>query len=185
MTKLNRFFSISLIISALLLLISNANALQAGNYIFDQKDSKVEFKIKNLGFMNVSGKFNIFKGNLKLSDNFLNSKIEGIVETSSIDTDSESRDKHLKSEDFFEVAKYPNMKFVGKNLTGEQMNFKVTGDLTIKGITKSVTFSGIKSDDQDKFQISCIINRKEFNIIYGSFISDEVQIILNLQPIKN
>ncbi|WP_186647171.1 YceI family protein [Fluviispira vulneris] len=185
MTKISCFITMSLIISPLLLLNGIANSLQAGNYIIDQKNSKVEFNVKNFGFMNVVGKFNMFKGNVKLTENFLNTKIEGIVETSSIDTDSQSRDKHLKSDDFFDVEKYPNMKFVGKSITGDQNNFKVTGDLTIKGITKTVTFSGIKKDNKDNFQISCVINRKEFNIKYGSFISDEVQIILNLNPDKS
>ncbi len=115
---------------------------QAGTYELDPTHSKVGFEIPHLVISTVEGKFNKSQGTITLDEKFEKSKVSAEVEIASIDTGEPKRDDHLKSPDFFEVAKYPKMTFKSASITGTPESFKMTGSLTLKSETKPVVFEG-------------------------------------------
>jgi polyisoprenoid-binding protein YceI len=122
------------------------------------------------------------------------------VQIASIDTDNENRDKHLRSPDFFDAAKFPTMTFkTSKVVKGEGNKFQLVGDLTIKDVTKQVTFDcefhGTVVDPQGGtragFSAEATINRQDFNIKWsnvletgGLVVSDDVTIDLEIEAVK-
>jgi len=125
-----------------LLLVAAATSLQAAieTYQIDPAHSSVGFSVRHV-FTSVPGQFTQFSGTLTIDrDNLENSKAEATIESASVDTRNAKRDTHLKSGDFLVVDKFPSIKFVSKSWkkTGDD-TFDITGDLTIRGITREVT----------------------------------------------
>lgn len=167
-----------------------ANPIPIEKYSFDQRRSKMEFHVNNFGIFKVSGKFKEFSGTIILDPKFEQSQVEAKAEISSIDTDNSSRDKHLQSGDFFDQEKFSKMTFKGKKIEGNIESFKLIGDLTIKGIKKEIIFSVTnKKNGKDKdvfnFIAQTIINRNDFELKYGSTISDIVTIELEIHPVNS
>ncbi len=121
------------------------------------------------------------------------------AEINSVDTNNAQRDGHLKSDDFFNADKFPTLSFKGKKYEGKGESAKLTGDLTIRDVTKSITldveFGGIATDPwgQTKagFTVSGKISRKEFNLLWNAVteagsvvVSDDVKIHAEIQLIK-
>lgn len=172
-----------------------ATVSEVGKYNIDPAHSKVGFEIPHLVISSVEGRFTKFEGEIDLGEKFTDSKVTAKIDTASIDTSNEDRNKHLKSADFFDVAKYPNITFKSKKITGTKESFKVVGDLTIKDKTKEVTldgkFLGLVKDGygQEKaaFNATTKINRQEFNLKWGKMVEagpvvgDEVTISLKVQ----
>lgn len=185
------------LVSSLLAAISWANGpkYEAGTYKVDPAHSKVGFEVTHLKISTVEGKFKDFEGQIDLAEKFEKSKVTASVKIDSIDTGVEKRDGHLKSPDFFESAKFATMTFKSTAVSGSPESFKLTGDLTIKGKTKPVTFDakflGSAADGYGNqklgFSAKAKISRKDFgltwnNMVEGvSVVSDDVEIILNLQ----
>lgn len=127
------------------------------------------------------------------------SKVDVTVQIASIDTAEKKRDDHLKSADFFDAKKFPTMTFKSKKFTGNLEDFKVTGDLTIKGVTKEVTlngkYTGSVKDSWGQIRAAVKatgkINRKDFNINYndmveaGPAVGDEVTINIISEGIQD
>lgn len=171
---------------------------QAGKYNLDIMHSKVGFEIPHLVISTVEGRFTKFEGEIELAEKFTDSKVSAKIDTASIDTSVADRDAHLKSADFFDVAKYPSITFKSKKVTGSKDNFKVVGDLTIKDKTKEVTldgkFLGLVKDaygnDKAAFSASTKVNRQDFNLKWGKMVEagpvvgDEVTITLKIQGAK-
>lgn len=171
---------------------------QAGKYALDESHSKVGFEIPHLVISSVEGRFTKFEGEIELAEKFTDSKVNTSIDVSTIDTSNADRDKHLKSADFFDIAKYPKMTFKSKKITGTNDNFKVVGDLTIKDVTKEVTltgkFLGVAKDaygnDKAAFNASTKISRQEFGLKWskmvevGPVVGDEVTITLKVQGAK-
>lgn len=167
----------------------------AGKYDIDGMHSKVGFEIPHLVISSVEGKFNTFSGTLDLQDKFEKSKTEVSVDVASIDTGVKDRDEHLKSADFFDAAKYPKMTFKSTKVEGKPESFKVTGDLTIHGVTKKVTLEGkflgkVKDaygQQKVAFNASGKINRKDFGLNWGKMVEagpvvgDEVTLSFKIQ----
>lgn len=167
----------------------------AGTYQLDPAHSKVGFEIPHLVISSVEGRFTTFTGSVDLADDFAKSKAKVDVDLSSIDTGVGKRDDHLKSPDFFDVAKYPKMTFESTEVVGKPEAFKLKGNLTIRGITKPVTFDakylGTVGDgygnQKAAFSASTKINRKDFGLTWnnvveaGPVVGDEVTIDLRLQ----
>lgn len=177
----------------ILLTVSSHGAglkLKPGKYIIDPAHTRVSFLIDHFVVSQVQGRFNDVKGNYVLSDKMSDCKIDVTIPVSSLDTAVLKRDEHLKSADFFEVSKYPNMTFKSKKCTGNLDDFKVAGDLTIKDVTKEVTLAGkytgsVKdswNNIRSAVRATGKINRKNFNINYndmveiGPAVGDEVTI---------
>lgn len=188
------------LIAALALTLPGLSTAQAeSKYEIDPAHSKVGFEVPHLVISSVEGKFTDFKGTVELNEkDFARSKVTAEVNVSSIDTGVKKRDDHLRSKDFFEVAKHPKMKFVSKKVVGKKSNFKMTGDLTIKGKTKPVTFEGkylgtVKDgygNLKAAFNASAKIKRKDFGLTWdnmveaGPVVGDEVTISLKVQAAK-
>jgi len=164
--------------------------LVPGVYDIDPAHTRVSFLIDHFVISQVEGRFNDVKGTYSLSEKLTDCKIDVTIPTASLDTGVAKRDEHLKSADFLEVSKFPQMTFKSKKCSGSLDNFKVTGDLTIKGVKKEVvldakylgtvvdTWKNTRSAVSAKGKIS----RKEFNILYddaieaGPAVGDEVTI---------
>ena len=124
-------------------LFSTANA-NAADYVIDTDGAHafVTFKIKHLGYSWLHGRFNTFSGDFSYDDKAPNaSKINVTIDTKSIDSNHAERDKHLKGSDFLDVKKYPTATFKSTDFksTGEGTG-EITGDFTLHGVTKSITF---------------------------------------------
>lgn len=170
-------------------------------YKIDAAHSEITFKVKHLMITNVSGSFTKFDASMESdSADFSDAKISFEADTNSITTNNEQRDGHLKSDDFFAAEKFPKLSFQSTHLQkkGED-TYVVTGDLTIRDITKSielgVEFGGTMTDPYGQvksgFDINGKINRKDFGLTWGAVteaggvvVSDEVKLHLSVQMIK-
>jgi len=189
-------------VSVFLLLIAFAAAsVPADTWTFDKAHSSIGFSVRHLVVSKTKGYFTDYNGHVKFDGkNPAEGSVEVIIQMASIDTDNADRDKHLKSADFFDVEKYPVMKFQSKKvIPGEDDTFKLIGDLTIKDVTREVTldgeFNGMINDARGNtragFSAETTINRQDFNVAWdnklqdGSLVvSNDVNIVLELELIK-
>ena len=181
------------------LLIFTAQSAWASTYKIDLDHTTVSFKIRHL-FSNVIGHFKQFEGNIEYDpvtpDQWAAS---ATIQTASIDTNVEARDKHLRSADFFDVEKYPTITFKSTGATdGKENNAKLNGLLTIHGVEKPVILDleihGVGKDPWGNtragFTATTKINRKDFGLKWnkalesGQFlVGDEVEITLEVEGI--
>ena len=129
----------ALIVAAALVLTIVGPGL-ADSYTIDPAHTEVAFKVKHLGISTVTGKFETFSGSFDFDpEKMENSTVSATIDVSSVNTSVEARDNHLRSPDFFEVEKFPEMTFKStkiQHVHGEK--FQIVGDLTIRDVTKSV-----------------------------------------------
>lgn len=165
----------------------------------DPAHSSLNFSIKHLGISFVNGKMDKYDGTLELKgEDITTAKFNFTIDVNSINTSVEARDKHLKSADFFDAAKYGTIKFVSKSIKKVDKNhYKLTGDLTIKDVTKPVTFDlvygGKAADDgfgnqKLGFQAKTTIDRTAFNIKYdptGGAVAKDVELMVNLEFVQS
>jgi polyisoprenoid-binding protein YceI len=159
-------------------LVAHAKDLPVGTYQIDSAHSKVGFEVAHLVISTVEGKFKEYGGTIELGKSLASSKVSAIVKIDSIDTGVKDRDDHLKSPDFFDAKKYPEMKFVSRSIKGTPESFQMTGDLTIRGVTKRVTFDGkylgavVDGYNNQKvaFEATTKINRKDFGLNWSSIV---------------
>lgn len=164
-------------------------------FTIDPDHSEVGFKVKHLMISTVRGNFNEFSGTMEGELDDLN--VTFILMTSSINTNNDGRDEHLKSQDFFDSKMYPTIQFNATNVNVN--NKKIIGDLTIKGITKEVTldleYNGSNVDpwgnEKHGFDVSGKINRNDFGLVWNSvlegggvLVGENVDLIINLQLLK-
>ena len=167
----------------------------------DPQHSSAQFGVTHLMISTVRGEFHGVKGTVVLDDqDITRSTVNVTIDATSVDTREPDRDKHLKSPDFFDVAKYPSITF--KSTKVEQVSpgeLKVTGDLTIRGVTKQVVLNvdGPKAPIKDPWglQRSAVsattkINRQDFGVSWnktldsgGVVVSDEVRITLDVEMV--
>jgi len=162
----------------------------------DKAHSTANFKIRHFT-ANVIGAFNDFDGAIDIDRaNPAKSSVEFTLQATSIDTNNEGRDKHLRSPDFFDVEKFPTITFKSTAIAAKGKDaFDVTGDLTMHGVTKRVTlpvtFGGfLKTQRGEKagFEIETTLNRKDYGIVWnraldegGFMLSDDVKVTINLE----
>lgn len=171
----------------------------AGTWKSDAVHSKFSFSVTHLGIASFIGNFKDYK--ITITNNaadFSDAVVELIAETKSINTDNEMRDKHLQSADFFDAEKYPQITFKSTAFkkTGDK-TYKVTGDLSLHGVTKKVeldaTLVGTTVHPQSKkdmvgFKVTGTIKRSDFGIATGmpaAMLSDEVNLDGNFEFIKD
>jgi polyisoprenoid-binding protein YceI len=156
----------------------------------DDPHSQLGFTVTHLGISDISGTFNDFDVTIQSSKpDFSDASFQLKAKTASIDTRVEARNNHLKSADFFDVAKYPELNFATTSLKKKGKNkYALTGNLTLHGITKpvtmTVTFRGTTQNPMSKattagFQLEGVIKRSDFNLGAGfpaPMISNEVRI---------
>jgi polyisoprenoid-binding protein YceI len=167
-----------LIAVALFVTFLSINAQTKWN--IDKAHSKVLFSVTHLVISEVTGEFKDFTGSIESSKNdFTDAKIDFTVLVNSVNTDNDQRDKHLKSDDFFNAEKYSQITFKGKSLKKVKgNNYKLTGDFTIRDVTKQVTldvvYNGSVKDPWGNtkagFKIVGQINRFDYNLKWNSLI---------------
>ncbi|RMF36470.1 MAG: polyisoprenoid-binding protein [Chlorobiota bacterium] len=167
----------------------------------DQSHSNVLFTVDHMVISEVTGYFKVFDGTITVSKpDWSDAKIEFTVDVASINTDNERRDNHLRSEDFFDAAKYPKATFTATGMRKVGQNtYKLTGDLTIRGTTKkvtwNVTFKGQTKDpwgnQRAGFIAETTINRFDFGLKWnnltetgGLIVGKDVRLRVNLELIK-
>lgn len=170
--------------------------MQTTKWVLDPAHSEVQFKIKHLMISTVTGSLKKIDVNVETSDNdFTNSKIKFEADVNSIDTNNGQRDEHLRSPDFFDSANHSKILFESEKMEKtDEENFKLHGNLTIKGISKPVVldveFGGIVEKDRlgntkAGFSITGKINRHDFGVgAINPGLSDEIKLQSNLQLIK-
>jgi polyisoprenoid-binding protein YceI len=171
--------------------------LVAGTWTIDPSHSEVGFVVRHLMVSKVRGLFEKFTGTLTVGTDVLTSSVEAVVDMTSITTRDENRDNHLRTADFFETEKHPEMTFSSTSITPKGDNFVLTGDLTIKGITKptafDLEFNGVSSSPMGTragFTANTEISRSEFGVDInmpldggGAVIGDKVKIQLEVEAI--
>lgn len=185
------------IVAATALLLSFKTADNA-TWSLDKAHAKLGFTITHLMVSDVEGWFKTFDAKVTSSkDDFSDAIAEMTADVNSINTDNEQRDKHLKSPDFFDAVKYPAITFISKTFKKvDDKNYKVTGDLTMHGITKTVELDAVcrvGANPMSKktiagFKITGTIKRSEFGIgalMTSAMLGDEVSIVANAEFIKN
>ncbi|MFC5195371.1 YceI family protein [Bizionia hallyeonensis] len=166
------------------------------NWSIDTAHSEIAFKVKHMMISTVTGHFEDFQATAKTNgDDFNNAILEFSAKTASINTKNKDRDTHLKSDDFFNSEKFPEMTFVSKSFNGDTL----VGDLTIRDVTKEITLdaelNGIAVDPYGQtkagFDMTGNINRKDFNLTWSAVteagsivVSDKVKLVLDVQFIK-
>jgi polyisoprenoid-binding protein YceI len=163
----------------------------------DESHSVVEFSVKHLMISTVKGNFNSFSAEIEADpSNLTDAAIEFTIDANSIDTRKEDRDNHLRSADFFDVEKYPQIKFKATNIVKESAdNYDVQGDFEMHGVSKPVTFAVVfegQAGDVAGFSANTEINRADFGLTWNStletggvLVSEKVKINLDLQLHKS
>lgn len=172
------------------------------NWVIDPTHSEVQFKIKHLMITNVTGSFDTFQASVKTEEeDFMKATISFTADINSISTGNEQRDTHLKSADFFDGEKYPQLKFTATKyeVVDNDGSFSMYGDLSIRDVTKNiklaVEFGGVVKDPWGNtkagFTINGKLNRKDFGLTWnaatetgGVLVSDEVRLIAEIQLVE-
>ena len=165
-------------------------------YHIDPSHSSVEFSVRHI-FSQVSGKFKTFSGVIRYDPKSLeNASVEATIKVASIDTDNEKRDNHLKSPDFFDAKKYPEITFKSESVKNQEGGLLLKGDLTMHGVTKSVLVLvevlGVGTHPMSKipvagFSAGSTLKRSDFGVNSwtdpANIVGDEVKITLNLEAL--
>lgn len=185
-------------LAAIVIALSSASVLAEvalnGSYKIDPAHSAVQFSVGHLGIGNMVGRFNTVAGNFNI-DSKGSSKVDVTIEVTSVDTNHEKRDAHLRSPDFFNVKQYPTMKFVSDkvsyNTQGEPVS--VSGNFTMHGKTQNVTLTikpvGAGKDPWGNYRagytVTTVIKRSAFDMNFmADGIGDDISITMNIEAIK-
>lgn len=167
-------------------------------YLVDKSHSNVGFQVKHMMVSKVKGNFDEYEATVEAADltDLTTANIEFAFDVASINTKNDDRDNHLKSGDFFDVEKFPKITFKSTNITGSGSDYKVTGDLTIKDVTKSVTFDVSYNGKGTNpwgaevygFEAETAIDREEFGLTWnaaletgGVLVGKEIKILVELE----
>ena len=170
----------------------------SGTYNFDKAHAFIGFKVRHMGLVEVPGFFRDFTGTVNFdAKEIAKSTVEFTAKATSVDTGVAARDNHLRTADFFDVAKFPDITFKSTKIEKKGKNWMLTGDFTMKGVTKSITFpfqiaGWLPPDERSggKMGIAAetTINRRDYGVNWGNnlpsgipAVSDEVKIILQIE----
>lgn len=182
---------------AMLLFVSGSTFAQT-TWSIDKAHSKIAFSVPHMAISEVEGNFKEFDASVvSTAADFNGAQVTFTAKTSSIDTDNERRDNHLKSPDFFDAEKHPELSFKG-NLVKQGGKYKLKGDLTLHGVTKpvefDVTYGGTMNTGRGEkagFKIIGKINRQDFGLTWANktptgelVVGDEVDIIGKIEVDK-
>ena len=180
--------------------VDGAQLPAAGTYVLDPAHTRIGFVARHLMVTKVRGQFAEFTGSITVGEDLASSTAEATLQTASIETGVADRDTHLRSGDFLEIEKHPTISFANaKVLSAKGTDFKVTGDLTIKGVTKPVTLDveldGIAKDPwgNEKLAVSARteIDREDFGMTWnvaletgGVLVSKKIVIEIEAQAAR-
>ena len=176
------------------------NLIPTGTWNIDASHSSIEFRVKHLGIATVKGQFRDFSGALVVGDTPEATTVTGTIDPASIDTRESDRDAHLRSPDFFDAGNHPQVTFTSTAFRPvDDEAFEIDGDLTIRGITKSVRLAGeVQGQETDPWgnqrvalELTGQISRGDFgmtfNQVLGSgnlLVGDKVKLELQLSTVK-
>lgn len=189
----------TVILAALVLVLGYGAAAAQGTYTIDTVHSNVGFKIRHL-VSKVSGEFTDFEGTIVADfENLDTSSVEFTIQAASIDTKNEKRDDHLRSEDFFNVEKYTEIRFKSSKITRvDEDTFAVDGTLTMRGVAKEISLmvdflgemsamGGIRAG----YELTTTVNRMDYGVSWnraveagGFVLGDDVEVNIALELIK-
>ena len=171
----------------------------AGKWSIDPVHSEVGFSVRHMMVSKVRGRFTEFSGDIVTGDRPEDSSVTAEISLSSINTGQEQRDAHIRSADFFEVETYPTMTYRSPGVRVEDGDFVVDGDLTLKGVTRSVPLhlelNGFGPDPfggtRAGFTATGEINRRDFNVTFnapmangGVVVADKITLHLEIEAVK-
>ena len=193
----------SLLISTIMLLTFNNAIVHASSYITVPPHTSIGFNVKYLMITDVFGQFKTYDAKVKIDETTKELiGVEANIKVASLTTENSKRDGHLKSPDFFDATKFPSITFKSKEVKKLAENkYEMIGDLTIKGITKTITLKGEYTGFIDAgkmggkrigYTAEAIINRKDFDLNWnrkldqgGVLVGDEVVIELKIQAVAS
>ncbi len=176
-----------------------STGLAQGTWNLDTSHSTVGFVVRHAGISKVRGQFTEVEGTLTLGETLADTTVSATIQAASFSTGDEGRDGHVKSADFFDVEVFPTLTFVSSAVSGDEEDFELTGELTIRGIAKTVTFkgefNGVAVDPfgatRAGFEAKTVISRKEFGLTWnaaleagGVLVSDKVTLTLDVAFVK-
>lgn len=193
---MRRFRMVSLLAIVLALAVP-AFAQDANKWEIDRAHSSAQFAVRHMGVSTVRGSFTGLEGAVTIDDkNLANSVIEVTIDATTVNTANQKRDDHLRSADFFDVANHPTMTFKSKKVeSAGASRLKVTGDLTVNGVTKEVVLEvegptpsvnagrGLKRGASATTRL----NRRDFGLLWGALVEgtaivgDEIQVTIDLE----
>ena len=179
---------------------STLTGLTTGTWTVDPSHSEVGFVVRHLMVSKVKGRFGGVSGTITVAENVLESVVEASADIATVDTRDESRDAHLKSADFFDAEKFPTISFRSTGIREKGNDYALDGDLTIKGVSKAVSFdleyngaatNPMTSGQSAGFSAETEINRKDFGLEWnvalesgGVLVADKVKIHLEIEAAK-
>jgi polyisoprenoid-binding protein YceI len=179
---------------------STSTVVPTGTWAVDPAHSKVGFAVKHMGIATVRGEFTEFEGTLEVGDDLSSAKAHGTVKVASVDTNEDQRDAHLRSPDFFNGDEHPELTFTSTAIEPvDEETFKITGDLTLHGITKPITLTAeVQGTDTDPWgndrvglEVTGQLSRGDydmkFNQALGSgnmLVADKVKLSLDISAVK-
>lgn len=185
----------------LLALVSFRTVDAQSTWTADVSHSSLGFSISHMVVSETEGRFNLFNGKVvSKNDDFTDAQIDFTVEVKSVNTENQKRDDHLKGPDFFDAEKFPKMTFKSTSFKKiSDKNYKLEGDLTIKGVTKKATFDVVYNGQAKSpygkilagFKATGKINRFDYGLTWsksldtgGLMVGDEVAITVKLEMVK-
>lgn len=168
----------------------------AGTWKINKAHSEVGFSIRHLAISKVRGKFEDFDATFVTGENPLDSSVTATVEVASVNTNEKNRDGHLRTGDFFAAEEYPEFTFTSTGVRQEGGDFKIDGDLTLRGVTKPVTFDfefgGFGTDPYGNYKVgftaTTVVKREDYGIQWnapletgGLLLGSDVTITLDVQ----
>jgi polyisoprenoid-binding protein YceI len=175
-------------------------SLFGGTYGLDTAHTQLGFTVKHMMVSKVKGKFDFYEGEIEFDEKTMQfKKLKGTADADSVNTDNERRDTHLKSADFFDAQNYPELTFEMTSYKGDAEGGKMDGVLTIRGVSKPVTFNvemgGLITDFQGKkrlgFSMEGTVNRHDFGLEWnraletgGFVVGDMVKMEIDVEAIE-
>lgn len=177
-----------------LLLAATQSATAADVYTYDGVHSSVSFKARHLGLSWIHGRFNAVDGIFTIDrEHPEKSTFTLTIEVNSVDTANQKRDEHLLQADYFDSAKYPQIQFKSTKVKPVESGFEVTGDFTMHGVTKPVTFTmvggkeiEVKGTKRVGFAVETVIKRSDFGFDPSAIgpIGDEAVILIDCEGMR-
>ena len=174
--------------------------LTAGTYTIDPTHTEISFSVRHLAISKVRGHFQTFAGTVEIAEQIEDSTASATIDVASINTNQAQRDEHLRTSDFFNVEEFPEMTFKSTGVAVDGGALTITGDLTLRGVTKPVTleaeFGGATVDGYGNtkvgFEATTKINRQDFGVTWnaateagGLTLGDVITITIDAQLAKN
>ncbi len=195
-------FKKALAVSAVLFVVElvAVTSFAADNFTIDRTHSSIGFGVRHMVVTKVKGEFNEFAGTILYDDkDITKSSVEVSIKTATIDTKDAKRNEHLRSPDFFDAAKYPDITFKSKRIEKTADGYAAVGDLAMRGVTKEIrvpfTVAGMITDPYGNTRLglsaSTKLNRQDFGVSWsksldtgGLVVADEVEIAIEVEAIK-